>query len=222
MSTLLIQLIGPFQSWGTNSRGIERYSDSEPSKSGVVGLLAAAMGIDRQDWLGLEPLANLSVHVRHDSSGIPLQDFQTAKNVIIANHPTKTGNSISNRHFLADTAFLVALEGSDCSVLKKIQEGLKYPSGILSLGRKAYIPSESIYIENGIFEDDPKHIFSTFPWIVKNLSEKEKTTPEEFLCSFETKERIGVMKIDQPYTSFSERKFRPRFVISEWVKYQNT
>ena len=44
MSTLLLALEGPLQSWGTSSRFSERGSGLEPSKSGVIGLLCAALG----------------------------------------------------------------------------------------------------------------------------------------------------------------------------------
>ena len=47
MPTLLLRLVGPMQSWGTASRFDQRDTGKEPSKSGVVGLLAAAAGIDR-------------------------------------------------------------------------------------------------------------------------------------------------------------------------------
>ena len=46
MPTLLLRLVGPMQSWGTTSRFDQRDTGKEPSKSGIVGLLAAAMGID--------------------------------------------------------------------------------------------------------------------------------------------------------------------------------
>ena len=48
MPTLLLRFIGPMQSWGTTSRFDQRDTGKEPSKSGVVGLLAAAMGRSQQ------------------------------------------------------------------------------------------------------------------------------------------------------------------------------
>ena len=47
MSTLLLRLAGPMQSWGTDSKFDERRTGREPSKSGVIGLVAAALGIAR-------------------------------------------------------------------------------------------------------------------------------------------------------------------------------
>ena len=69
MPTLLLRLVGPMQSWGTTSRFDQRDTGKEPSKSGVVGLLAAALGIDRENWTDLEPLTRLSMGVRHDRPG---------------------------------------------------------------------------------------------------------------------------------------------------------
>ena len=45
MSTLLLRLAGPMQSWGTDSKFDVRRTGREPSKSGVIGLVAAALGI---------------------------------------------------------------------------------------------------------------------------------------------------------------------------------
>src|SRR3990172_4719032 len=53
MPTLLLRLVGPMQSWGTTSRFDQRDTGKEPSKSGVIGLLAAALGIDRVNWTAL-------------------------------------------------------------------------------------------------------------------------------------------------------------------------
>ena len=41
MSVLLLRLSGPMQSWGVQSRFTVRDTGLEPSKSGVVGLIAA-------------------------------------------------------------------------------------------------------------------------------------------------------------------------------------
>lgn len=47
MSTLLLRLAGPVQSWGIDSKFEVRRTENAPSKSGVTGLLAAALGIQR-------------------------------------------------------------------------------------------------------------------------------------------------------------------------------
>ena len=52
MATLLLRLAAPLQSWGSDSKFETRKTDREPTKSGVVGLLAAALGLRRDDTEG--------------------------------------------------------------------------------------------------------------------------------------------------------------------------
>ena len=49
MSTLLLRLAAPLQSWGIDSKFDIRRTGREPSKSGVIGLICAALGIKRDD-----------------------------------------------------------------------------------------------------------------------------------------------------------------------------
>ena len=69
MSTLLLRLAGPMQSWGTDSKFDVRRTGREPSKSGVIGLVAAALGIARQDRQALQTLNDLRFGVRVDHEG---------------------------------------------------------------------------------------------------------------------------------------------------------
>ena len=51
MYTLLLRLSGPLQSWGSDSLYDNRNTDYYPTKSGVIGLIAAALGLKREDSL---------------------------------------------------------------------------------------------------------------------------------------------------------------------------
>src|SRR5262245_44963159 len=76
MSVLLLRLAGPMQSWGTQSRFSVRDTGLEPSKSGVVGLLCAALGRKRHE--PLDDLARLQMGVRADRPGRVARDYHTA------------------------------------------------------------------------------------------------------------------------------------------------
>ncbi|WP_433515379.1 type I-E CRISPR-associated protein Cas5/CasD [Nonomuraea sp. CA-143628] len=84
-ATLLIRLAGPLQAWGTGSRFLHRDTDPErPTKSGVIGLLAAADGHNRNqhdadypDALSLAVFAQLRFGVRADRPGVLIRDFHT-------------------------------------------------------------------------------------------------------------------------------------------------
>src|SRR5690606_28500785 len=85
MPTLLLRLEGPMQSWGISSRFRQRDTATEPSKSGVIGLICAALGKPRKEdpategrWPSLAQLASLQMGVRTDRAGTIGVDFQTA------------------------------------------------------------------------------------------------------------------------------------------------
>lgn len=223
MPTLLLRLVGPMQSWGTTSRFDQRDTGKEPSKSGVVGLLAAALGIDRDNWADLEPLTRLSMGVRHDRPGVPKRDYQTAgcaaTDTIIKADGTqaKGGGVVSNRFYIADAAFLVGLECVDRFLLERIDDALRDPVWPLALGRKSYVPSESIWIEDGLQDAPLQEVFEGWPWIV--TPRKWEELPEKLLVSFESKDGSGVLKMDQPLSSYAERRFGARFVRSEWITF---
>ena len=222
MPTLLLRLVGPMQSWGTTSRFDQRDTGKEPSKSGVVGLLAAAMGIDRENWTDLEPLAHLRMGVRHDRQGTPRQDYQTAgcasEDAIIKadGKPSKDG-VVSRRHYLADAAFLVGFEADDRSLLDKAHTHLQSPVWLLSLGRKSYVPSESIWIEDGVQDTPLREVLIRWPWIATRRKWEEVS--EKLLVSWESEDGTGTLKMDQPLSSFAERRFGARFVCSEWIPF---
>jgi CRISPR system Cascade subunit CasD len=223
MPTLLLRLVGPMQSWGTTSRFDERDTGKEPSKSGVVGLLAAALGINRESWTDLEPLTRLSMGIRHDRPGIPKRDYQTAgcaatDTIIKADgKPARDGGVVSQRFYLADAAFLVAFEGDDRKLLEKANAALRDPAWPLSLGRKSYVPSESIWMKDGLQDASLRKVLEQWPWIAS--PRKWEKLPEKLLISFESEDEAGVLKMDQPLSSFSERRFGARFVCSEWIPF---
>ena len=222
MPTLLLQLVAPMQSWGTTSRFDQRDTGKEPSKSGVIGLLAAAMGIDRENWHDLKPLTRLAMGVRHDRPGVPKQDYQTAgcaenDTIIKADGKPSKDGVVSQRFYLADAAFLVGLECNERSLLERIHAALRDPIWPLALGRKSYVPSEPIWIEHGVQDAPLREALFRWPWI--STRRRWEEIPEKLLASFESEDSSGVLKMDQPLSSFAERQFGARFVRSEWIPF---
>src|SRR5262245_26291967 len=139
--TLLLRLAGPMQSWGTQSRFSIRDTGLEPSKSGVFGLLCAALGASRGDEGRLRWLREgLVMGVRVDREGVMKKDFHTAKDVAKAAGGTKE-TEISDRWYLADADFLVGLESDDEALLHVLNEALAHPVWQLFLGRKSFVPA---------------------------------------------------------------------------------
>lgn len=154
MATLVLTLSGPMQSWGTESRFSVRQTELMPSKSGVIGLIAAAQGLRRTE--PITELTGLRFGVRADQPGRVLRDFQTARS------DDGLGASISNRYYLNDAVFLAALQSDDEAWLRRIQEYLRRPAFPLYLGRRSCPSSGPIPTE--IFGGTIEEVFETIPW----------------------------------------------------------
>lgn len=215
MATLLLRLVGPMQSWGTTSRFDERDTSKEPSKSGVIGLVAAALGIDRENWDDLAPITRLVMGVRHDRPGVPKRDYQTAQQIISADGSKVHETAVTTRHYLADAAFLVGLSGDDKVLLMQLHAALANPVWPLALGRKSYVPSEPVWMENAIVDTPLRESLVQWPRIVQ--PRKGEPLPEKLVISIESSHGTGLMKVDQPLSSFAQRRFGQRFVLSEVV-----
>lgn len=218
MPTLLLRLAGPMQSWGTTSRFDQRDTGKEPSKSGVIGLLAAALGIDRENWIDLEPLTQLKMGVRHDRPGVLKREYQTAQNIISADRSKIHNTAVTTRDYLADAVFLVGFESGDRALLERTHAALQNPVWPLALGRKSYVPSESVWLENGVNDAPLLEALATAPWIA--APRRFETAPERLLVSLESPDGSGALRMDQPLGAFEVRRFGARFVRTEWITLQ--
>jgi CRISPR system Cascade subunit CasD len=132
MSTLLLRLAAPMQSWGVDKferRGTERV----PTKSGVVGIIAAALGRRRNE--SIDDISSLRFGVRVDREGKLLRDFHTAR--------SQKSAYVTVRYYLSDAIFLVGLEGEE-GFLEQIDHAIKNPVFPLSLGRRSCPPEGRI------------------------------------------------------------------------------
>lgn len=195
------------QSWGTTSRFDERDTQLEPSKSGVLGLLCAALGRDRSE--PVQDLAALRMGVRVDREGVPMRDYQTATGVMIASgKPDLTRTVVSPRFYLSDAVFLVGLEGEDRPLLERILAALRAPVWPLALGRKSFVPGMPVMLPNGLL-DLPLEV-ALRHWSPLLHQEPLPTDQEvRYLIEDATE---GSVRLDQPVAPFSERSFGPRFV----------
>ena len=212
MPTLLLRLAGPMQSWGTTSRFDERDSQLEPSKSGVLGLLCAALGRDRAERV--DDLAALRMGVRVDREGMLMWDYQTATGVINAAGKVDLHRTvISPRYYLADAVFLVGLEGRDRTLLEHIQMALHRPVWPLALGRKALPPSSPIGLVDGLRDQPLRDALAAYPRIAAPQRE-HREKPLRLILEHASE---GAVRLDQPMAPFAERRFGPRYIASETV-----
>lgn len=159
------------QSWGTGSRFSARQTDLAPSKSGVIGLVAAAQGLRRTE--PLTELVGLRFGVRADQPGRVLRDFQTARS------DDGRSASISQRYYLSDALFLAALESDDRALLENIQGHLRRPVFPLYLGRRSCPPNGPVPSE--ILEGGIEQVFDTIPWRAA-LAERQRQRDYPQIC----------------------------------------
>ena len=154
MGVLMLKLAGPLQSWGVDSRFLERKTRHEPTKSGVIGLLAAALGRRREE--PIDDLAALRIAVRVDQPGRYERDFQTAhprhysaekqrSDFIKKANGTLDSLPLTNRYYVADAVFVVAIEVND-ELLLAYSDALLHPAFPLYLGRRSCVPSDKVLL----------------------------------------------------------------------------
>ncbi|MFF7369828.1 type I-E CRISPR-associated protein Cas5/CasD [Streptomyces tricolor] len=173
-AVLVLRLAAPLQSWGGPSRYNRRDTRPEPTKSGVLGLLAAAEGRPRE--ASLTDLLGLRLGVRIDQPGTLLRDYHTvsdhrglplpAAKVDAKGTQKKTGpakyTGVTQRYYLQDAVFTAALRGP-APLLEQLDYAVRHPVFPLSLGRRSCPPTGPVSL--GLHPDaDLPQVLTDVPW----------------------------------------------------------
>jgi len=162
--------------------------------------------------------------VRVDVPGVVKRDYHTlgkdgfwqAKGAV-----QRKNVMLTYRYYLADARFLVGLEGKEM-LLHWLHEALRAPVWPLYLGRKAFVPSQSVWLCDGLRPDEElEEALKAYPWLgneryerpdklrlVLEDAQEDEATPS----GVEGKQLVQVSR-DQPvaFTSL-HRRFLPRRV----------
>lgn len=214
MPVLLLELAAPWQAWGSDSRFLRRATEPLPTKSGVIGLLAAAEGRRRTDPIA--DLVELRFGVRCDQTGVAQNDFHTATN-------WETGKSkpLTNRAYLADARFLAALEGQRL-VLEGLAASLRNPVFPLYLGRRACAPSGRLV--RGIRDMELDMALREEPWLAKDWYRRRQPTTVSLPVSRDARpDEAADERLHDVPLSFDPRRreYSWRSVRHEWVTVDN-
>ncbi|MFD7586139.1 type I-E CRISPR-associated protein Cas5/CasD [Kitasatospora sp. NPDC059811] len=173
-AVLVLRLAGPLQSWGDRSAFNRRDTPPQPTKSGVVGLLAAAAGLPRE--ADITGLVGLRLGVRIDQPGTLLRDYHTvsdyrgrplpqsgvnAKGVQKPTSPAKDTH-VTHRYYLQDAVFVAAVQGP-AGLVATLAEAIRRPAFPLALGRRSCVPTQPIAlgtVRTGALED----VLADEPW----------------------------------------------------------
>lgn len=157
MEYLLFRLYGPLASWGEIAVGESRHSAVYPGKSALLGLLAAALGIRRDEEDRQAALAaGYRFAVKVVSAGHPLRDYHTTqapdsvgkfvyrtRRDELITGKERLGTILSSREYRCDALSLVAVvaEANAPYSLADIRNALLKPRFHLYLGRKSCPPA---------------------------------------------------------------------------------
>ena len=220
---------GPIQSWGNQeSKFVIRRTAEAPTKSGVIGMLCAALGVSRpqaaEEWL--PKLGALRMGVRIDVSGVRWWDYHTVganmeMRIAAGEGKTKPGAMLTRREYLCDASFLVALQGEP-SLIGELEAAMKDPKWTLYLGRKCCPPSRP-FLEHpaGNFPDLLTAIKSV-PWR-KRLADDNLPESVDFLLDwFPTPDQAEAPEDAEIWyhvpLSFDPPAHQPRFVIRKSLR----
>lgn len=224
MNLLKLTLSGFMQSYSSNSKWDYRGTDLYPTKSSIIGIIACAMGISRDDTY-LDYLAqNLKVHIRVDKLGNLLTDLQTVNQPMLradGKAKAKTYHALLKKVYLTDSIFTVYVEG-EYDLLNKCYMALQDPKFPIYLGRKSCVPNlpickEEPYQDISNVEDfiinDP--FYSNYKVL---LGHKEDTITFEYYLEDESGEIINYDNISSQGQRFYTPTVKSKHSFTKKVK----
>mgnify|MGYP004462298073 FL=1 len=207
MSTLLLRFAGPMQAWGADSRFDVCRTNREPTKSGVIGLLAAALGWRRD--APLDDLEALQFGVRVDREGVLLRDFHMVRSAKTA--------YVTTRYYLCDAVFLTGVFSEDEALMQRLAEAVSHPAFPLFLGRRACPPEGRVFL--GLREEALEEALMHEP----SLLSKQTMDPNK-MTRMVLEDPAGPARLRDVPVSFSpfRREYRYRAAKEQWIGSQTT
>lgn len=190
MKLLILRLEAPLMKWGLRSLWNDRDTHIVPTKSGVIGLLACALGWGRSDKRIEELSSALTMGVRADRRGHLMTDLQIVssnsnpyiKNLCDSRYNPRVGEGglLTYRHYIQDASFTVALSGY-AGILDNLAEALKNPVYSVYLGSKCCVPSRPVFEALTSEYNSIEDAIMRYPLCEKRSKEK----PKKCYCELE-------------------------------------
>ena len=204
LKTLLLKFAGPLQSWGTDSKFETRYTDFYASKSAVIGMIAASFGYRRDEDEKIKQLNDLDFAVRVDQRGNLLRDYQIAT----AYKPDGRfeRNYVTNRYYLEDAIFVVAIGGED-DFIDKIEQSLKNPYFQTFFGKRSNPINPDFILDKtnqGVVESLENISWQAGNWYKKEYKNKSRVELEVYIDGDLIKESVSKFRKDR-VESFSQK-----------------
>ena len=207
MSTLLLRFAGPMQAWGADSRFDVCRTNREPTKSGVIGLLSAALGWRRD--APLDDLEALQFGVRVDREGVLLRDFHMVRSAKTA--------YVTTRYYLCDAVFLTGVFSEDEALMQRLAEAVSHPAFPLFLGRRACPPEGRVFL--GLREEALEEALMHEPSLLS-----QQTMDPNKMTRMVLEDPASPARLRDVPVSFSpfRREYRYRAAKEQWIGSQTT
>jgi len=205
---LALRLEGPLQSWGFDSQYNRRNTGLLPTKSAILGMCCAALGIPRgseEEKVLLEQCVGLrlltvailrSLKYGEKSAELSVRritDYHTVQNTKTASSGTKDTH-LTYRQYLCDASFACVLSGNAKLINRLAKDekgqGLENPVWGIWLGRKACIPTAPVFA--GIFSSEAEALYEllgdqpletfTYQREVERFEDGSDSLPDQPLC----------------------------------------
>lgn len=204
------------QSWGTSSHFETRNTDYYPSKSALIGIIAASFGYRRDQEQKIKELNELDFALRIDQPGMLLRDYHIAKKY------KKTGEFertyVTNRYYMEDAVFVVAISHANDRRAEEIYEALQHPYFSPFMGRRSCpVPLDFII---KMTEEDAVTALEKLEWQAAEWYKKKYADYRLEIYADKALIPQGIATMRKDYViSFSqkERKFGPRFEVRKSI-----
>lgn len=174
MKTLTIKLSAPLQAYGNEASFERRTSWQAPSKSAVIGMIAAALGL-RRDSEQISELNSLAFAVRIDQPGKIMTDFHTVE-------WKKDKRKLTYRDYYQDAVYVVAIGSENERCIDQIQYALLHPRFQLYLGRRACPPAG--VLQTKCYEmTNPVQVLEQLSWQAEIWYQKKHAKDENYTTS---------------------------------------
>ena len=215
MTAVVLHLDGPMQSWGHASQWDHRDTLDYPTRSGVIGMVAAAVGKRWGD--PLDELEMLRFTIRIDRPGRRIVDYHTAgggyeTGVARVKGGNRSHAVLSDRVYMSDAAYTIAITGPN-SLLQAVDTALRAPVFGPFLGRRSCPPAGPWHL--GIHDGDP---LRTLP-LHRDPPRGTDMTSVEFVSDHETRgptDRVESTLTD-PHRFGHHRSYRP-VTVHRWTE----
>lgn len=212
---MLLKLAGPLQSWGLDSRFETRNTNRYPTKSAIIGMIAASLGYTRDQDQNIQKLNGLDFAVRIDQPGRVLRDYHIATKYKPSGAFERNYQTV--RYYLQDAIFVVAVGSTSSGLIDLITDSIRNPYYQPFLGRRSCPINADYFID--VVEGDVIASISGVPWQAKKWYQKVGSPKLELFCDRHLLENNREFLVRDRVISFSQdrRNFGFRSVATTTI-----